>query len=235
MGAPADGSVMASPSRVVIHARGVGATALTATPVAMPLRMSVPFMMRRLARLLRCDLRGQVPRQVALERTPRIRFIGHASLDAAFCQLDAQSIAHAGTDQHVHGVQRVRLAGRRLVQAAARWQLDQLGLANAGALNFVDEEVAAPSGVFGDLTAILAGQGNEGHVGPLIGVVCCRPEARHSAGSSVQSNATAVPPVGPMPWGCCDRHLRPIRHAARRTEVFENCRFGSSDGMDCHS
>ena len=145
------------------------------------------------------------------------------------------SIAHAGTDQHVHGVQRVRLAGRRLVQAAARWQLDQLGLANAGALNFVDEEVAAPSGVFGDLTAILAGQGNEGHVGPLIGVVCCRPEARHSAGSSVQSNATAVPPVGPMPWGCCDRHLRPIRHAARRTEVFENCRFGSSDGMDCHS
>lgn len=228
---------MASTSCVVIRARGVGATALPAAAVAMgmgmgmALRMLVSFMMRMRRRKLRC----QLPRQVALQRTPRIRFIGHASLDAAFCQLDAQSIAHAGTDQHVHGVQRMRLAGRCLVQAAAQWQLHQPGLADVVALNFVDEEVAAPSGVFGDLAAILAGQGNEGHVGPLMGVVCCCPEARHSEVSCVQSNATAVPHVGAMSRGCYDRHLQPTGHSAHCTELFGICRFGRSDGMDCHS
>ena len=98
--------------------------------------------------------------QVSGHRLVGVGFRGHQRGDALGGETVAQARPHAAGDQHLHGVQRMRLMRRTLVKGLFDGQFQQ-GLPHDLALfDVVNPELAALAGMFGHGAAILTGDGD---------------------------------------------------------------------------
>ena len=108
----------------------------------------------------RTCLHDQRPLQISGDRPIGIRLRGRQDGDALGGEPVLQAIPHATGDQNLDRVQRMRFVRRTLVKRLLDRQLQQGLTGDLVLRDVVDPELAAFAGMFGDRTAILAGNGN---------------------------------------------------------------------------
>lgn len=99
----------------------------------------------------------QRPLQVSGDGPVRIGFLGHQGGDALCSEPLAQTGPHAGRDEDLHVVQRMRFLRRAFMEGLLKRQFQQLSTGRLALVNVVNPELAAFAGMFGDRAAILTG------------------------------------------------------------------------------